>query len=49
MVIASHPGRVKTLDLVSRTYWWPRISKDVDEYIRAYELCVCIKASRTTP
>ncbi|KAM4057652.1 hypothetical protein HRG_009284 [Hirsutella rhossiliensis] len=21
-----HPGRVKTLDLVTRTYWWPRMS-----------------------
>jgi hypothetical protein len=48
-VIAGHPGRVKTLDLVSRTYWWPRISRDVDEYVRACELCVRTKASRSAP
>ena len=47
--MAGHPGRVKTLDLVSRTYWWPRISKDVDEYVRACELCVRTKASRSAP
>src|SRR5271170_1373514 len=23
---AGHPGRVKTLDLLNRTYWWPGIS-----------------------
>jgi len=32
---AGHPGRVKTIDLVSRTYWWPRLSRDVAEYVRA--------------
>jgi hypothetical protein len=27
-----HPGRVKTLDLINRTYWWPGIAK----YIRTF-------------
>jgi RNase H-like domain found in reverse transcriptase/Reverse transcriptase (RNA-dependent DNA polymerase)/Integrase zinc binding domain len=46
---AGHPGRVKTLDLIARDYWWPRMSKDVEEYVKACELCVRIKASRVAP
>jgi Integrase zinc binding domain len=46
---AGHPGRVKTIDLVSRSYWWPRLSRDVAEYVRACELCVRTKASRSAP
>ena len=46
---AGHPGRVKTLDLVSRTYWWPRISRDVEEFVRACALCTRTKASRSAP
>jgi len=25
--VAGHPGRWKTLELVSRDYWWPQISR----------------------
>ena len=24
--VAGHPGRMKTLELISRDYWWPQIS-----------------------
>jgi hypothetical protein len=44
-----HPGRYKTTELVSRTYWWPRLSRDVQSYVRACELCVRTKAPRTSP
>jgi reverse transcriptase-like protein/integrase-like protein len=46
---AGHPGRTKTLDLLSRSYWWPRMSKDVEEYVRACELCVRTKSPRSLP
>ena len=46
---AGHPGRVKTIDLVSRAYWWPRLTRDVAEYVRACELCTRTKASRSAP
>ena len=46
---AGHPGRVKTLDLITRTYWWPRVSRDVEEYVKACELCVRSKSSRLAP
>jgi hypothetical protein len=46
---AGHPGRVKTLDLITRDYWWPRMSRDVEEYVKACELCVRTKSHRTAP
>jgi len=46
---AGHPGRVKTLDLVARDYWWPRISKNVEIYVKACELCVRTKSPRSIP
>lgn len=46
---AGHPGRIKTLDLITRDYWWPRMSREIEEYVRACELCVRTKASRIAP
>jgi hypothetical protein len=46
---AGHPGRVKTLDLITRTWWWPRMSRDVETYVQACDLCVRTKASRLAP
>jgi hypothetical protein len=44
-----HPGRVKTLDLLSRSYWWPRMAKGVQQFVRACELCTRMKSSRLAP
>ncbi|QLI66561.1 Transposon Tf2-12 polyprotein [Metarhizium brunneum] len=44
-----HPGRVKTLDLITRTYWWPRMSKDVEIFVKGCDLCVRTKTSRSAP
>jgi hypothetical protein len=46
---AGHPGRVKTLDLITRTWWWPRMSRDVEAYVQACGLFVRTKASRLSP
>jgi hypothetical protein len=35
-----HLGRMKTLNLLNHTYWWPRMSRDVTTYVRACELCI---------
>ncbi len=29
---AGHPGQSKTLELLSRQYYWPRMHKDVDRF-----------------
>lgn len=44
-----HPGRTKTVDLLNRTYWWPRMSKEVRAYVKACELCIRTKTPRTAP
>ena len=44
-----HPGRVKTLDLLNRTYWWPRMSADVDTFVKGCDLCFRTKSSRSAP
>jgi hypothetical protein len=46
---ADHPDCTKTLNLLSRTYWWPWMLKDVGEYVRACELCVCTKSPWSLP
>jgi hypothetical protein len=33
-VIAGHPGRWKTLELVTRNYWWPGISRYIAFYVK---------------
>jgi len=36
--IAGHPGCWKTLELVSRNYWWPQMSRYIGQYISTYDL-----------
>jgi hypothetical protein len=44
-----HPGRLKTVDLVSRTFWWPNLTREVETFVQACHLCVRTKASRSSP
>jgi len=44
-----HPGRLKTTDLMARTYWWPRMTIDVAAFVRACELCFRTKTPRSSP
>jgi transposase InsO family protein len=46
---AGHPGRVKTLDLITRSWWWPNMSRDIEQYVKACNMCVRSKASRLAP
>lgn len=32
---AGHPGRFKTYDLLRRTYYWPRMSRDAEKFLNA--------------
>ncbi|KAK3250676.1 hypothetical protein CYMTET_39951 [Cymbomonas tetramitiformis] len=36
---AGHTGRDKTLDRVSRRFWWPRMSKDVTDWCKSCVVC----------
>jgi hypothetical protein len=46
---AGHPGCVKTLDLLNRSYWWPGISKFAAIYVRDCALCLRTKTPRSAP
>lgn len=46
---AGHPGRTKTIDLLSRSYWWPQMHQEVAAYVQACELCKRTKSSKSAP
>ncbi|KAL5525062.1 hypothetical protein ACEPAF_8931 [Sanghuangporus sanghuang] len=46
--LAGHPGATKTIQLITRRYWWPRMSADVRVYVRGCDRCQRTKALRTT-
>ncbi|KAF8829214.1 hypothetical protein HHX47_DHR3000714 [Lentinula edodes] len=46
---AGHPGRYKTIELITRNYWWPGISRDVRIYVEGCEKCQATKTHRTKP
>ena len=43
------PRKVKTLELVSRNYWWPQMSRYIGQYTATCDLCICTKIQRRLP
>lgn len=46
---AGHPGRAKTLELLTRKFHWPRMYKDVDRYVRNCHTCQRSRTARHAP
>ncbi len=44
-ITAGHPGIEKTKELVLREYWWPKMKKDIEDYVCACETCQRTKSS----
>ena len=40
---AGHGGRWKTVELVTRNYWWPGVMRDVGKYVEGCDLCQRMK------
>ena len=43
MPAIGHRGRWKTVELVTRNYWWPGVMKDVEKYMERCDLCQMMK------
>ena len=42
---AGHGGSAKTLDLISRTYYWPEMRQQVKQYVKNCDNCQRIKSN----
>ena len=47
--MAGHFGIHKTLELVSRNYWWPHLREFVEDYVRTCDVCCRSKIPRHRP
>jgi hypothetical protein len=47
--VAGHPGRARTLQLVSRSFYWPHQRKYVNRYVDHCDTCKRIKPIRHAP
>jgi len=39
MLIGGHGGQWKTVELVTRNFWWPEVTKKVKRYMEGYDIC----------
>ena len=46
---AGHGGRWKTVELITRNYWWPGVMRDVGRYMEGCDLCQRIKNRTEEP
>jgi hypothetical protein len=44
-----HPGRMKTTELVLKSYFWPKITHDIQNYVKSCHFYKRIKAFRSAP
>jgi hypothetical protein len=47
--VAGHPGQAKTLELISRNYYWPHQRQYVSRYIDHCDICKRIKLVKYAP
>jgi hypothetical protein len=47
--LSGHYGREKTLDLIRRDYYWPRMREDIADFVRSCATCARTKTPRHKP
>ena len=47
--VVGHPGKWKTLELISRNYWWPGMTRTVGSYVQSCTRCQQTKGERQLP
>ena len=43
MLAAIHRDWWKTVELVTRNYWWPEVTRDIGRYVEGCDLCQRVK------
>ena len=43
VLVAGHGERWNTVELVTRNYWWPGVTRDVGKYVEGCDLCQRMK------
>jgi len=49
MPIAGYGGQYKTVELVTRNYWWPGVTKEVKRYVEGCDQCQRMKNRAEMP
>ena len=47
--LVGHPGRHRTMELISRTFWWLSMKQDIANYISACSVCAAHKVDNQRP
>ena len=42
--LAGHFGINKTRELIGQKYYWPRLQKDFEAYVKGCDICLALKA-----
>ena len=48
-ITAGHFGVNKTIELISRNFWWPKLHRDVKKFVKSCEICSKSKIPRHKP
>jgi len=43
VLAARHGGRWKMVELVTKNYWWPGVTRDIGRYVEGYNICQRMK------
>jgi len=38
-LVGGHGGQWKTTELVTRSFWWPEVTKEVNKYVKGCDMC----------